>query len=260
MEVCMIASGSKGNSFYIKTDDARILIDVGISKKRIVNWFLENNIEEKLDAILVSHEHIDHINGLVLTQKHFNCPVYLTNGTYEGAVNKCDKIKDIDVRFITNLDEFKINSTIIKSFPIFHDAIDPTAFIVENEGKKLVYITDTGYVHLKFYELISNADIYVMETNHDPAMLMNCKTRPYHTLIRILGDHGHMSNTDGIDTLTSVMGDKTKIVFYAHISEECNDVDIIKSCSDSAFNELGIDDSKILFIYTSQLSSKVIKI
>lgn len=260
MKVCMIASGSKGNSFYIQTKDAKIIIDAGISRKRIISWFKENNIEETLDAILITHEHVDHISGLCLTAKHFNCPVYLTAGTYEGAIKKYENINSLDVRYINNLDEFKINDTVIKSIPTFHDALDPNGYIIEADSKKLVYITDTGYVHLKFYEIISNADIYVMETNHDPEMLMSCKTRPYHTLIRILGDHGHLSNADGIDVLSSVMGENTKVVFYAHISEECNMPDLVKLESVNKFKNLGMDVSNIKFIYASQISSEVIEV
>ncbi|MGM9971823.1 MAG: MBL fold metallo-hydrolase [Anaeroplasmataceae bacterium] len=260
MKVCMIASGSKGNACYVETDDSKFIIDAGISKKRIITWFKDNNIEESIDAILVTHEHVDHISGLALIAKHFNCPVYLTEGTYEGAIKKNDSIKDIDARFIKNSDEFLINNTIIKSIPTFHDALDPNGYLIQSKDTKLVYITDTGYVHLKFYELISNADIYVIETNHDPQMLMSCKTRPYQTLIRILGDHGHMSNADGIDTLSTVMGDKTKIVFYAHISEECNLVDLIKLESTNRFESLGMDVSNVKFIYTSQLATEVVEV
>lgn len=256
----MIASGSKGNSFFIETSDSRILIDAGISKKRVLAWFSENNIEQRLDAILVTHEHTDHISGLALVAKAFDCPTYMTKGTFEESVKKYPKINDINIRIINNLDEFLINNTKVTSIPTFHDALDPTGYMVEDNGQKLVYITDTGYVHLKFYELISNADIYVMETNHDPEMLMSCTSRPYNTKIRILGDHGHMSNADGIDTLSSVMGDKTKHVFYAHISEECNLVDLVLLESKNKFESLGMDVSDVDFIITSQIPSKVVEI
>ncbi len=258
MKICVLASGSKGNCTYIEAGNTRILIDAGISKKRLLEVLEKNKINyDKIDAILVTHEHVDHVSGLGAILKFFGCGLYITKRTHQYLEEKYkDKISCSNVIYVANDEEFKINDVIIRTIPIFHDACDPVAFIVEHNDKKIVYITDTGYVHQKHLEAISNADVYVFECNHDPEILMN-SDRPYQTKMRILGNHGHLSNEDALYILSQVIGNRTKRVFYAHISEECNLYEIIELTSKRVFSSIGVDVSEIDFIYTSQSSTKV---
>ena len=261
----MIASGSKGNACYIESNNTKIIIDCGISFKRIVSFFNENNIEMDIDAMLITHEHIDHVNGLKLFGKNVGAPVYMTPGTKEGIIEKYTKdgkspIDFNDIHIINNNEKILINELEIQAIPLSHDVYDPIGFIIRDSNTKAVYITDTGYVPERYYEALSDADIYVMETNHDPVLLMQCEKRPYETRIRILGDKGHLSNDDALELLAHIIGNNTKLIFYAHISEECNLPELISASANKTFKSHNMDVSKIKFIYTSQKSTEVFDI
>ncbi len=259
MEIGIIASGSKGNSCYIKAGNTKLIIDAGISKKRIISYLEENNIEPNISGVMVTHEHVDHISGLTTLMKELECPLYVTRGTYDGILKKngSHSLDCVDVRFIGQNEEFNINDVVITALPTSHDANEPNGYMIEHNEKKVVYITDTGYIRSDLLPIISNADIYVMETNHDPELLMACEKRPYFLKQRIIGDEGHMSNEDAIYNLCHIISQKTKIIFYAHISEDCNLNEIISSTAKKIYNEMGMDVSDIEFIYTSQIPSKV---
>lgn len=261
MKITMIASGSKGNMCYIESNEAKIIIDCGISYKRIVKYFENHNLSYDIDAVLITHEHGDHVSGLKNFVKSIKCPVYMTKGTMVGIKEKYSKNGDfpfdaMNLEIISHDDEFDIKDIHVKAIPLSHDVYDPTGFILTSCESKIVYITDTGYVPSVFYEDISNATCYVMETNHDPAMLMQCTKRPYETRVRILGDKGHLSNEDAIDLLAHIIGDRTKLVFYAHISEECNLWNLIDAESKRIFKSYQMDVSNIKFVYTSQLATE----
>ena len=262
MKIAMVASGSKGNMCYIESEGTKILIDAGISCKRLTKFLDDNKIEGNFSGILITHEHTDHISGLLQITKKYKCPLYMTEGTRRGIREKSNGISIIDnndIRIIGQRESFEIGDFFIESFPTFHDVYEPCCYKVTAQNKSIVYITDTGYVPTAFYELLSNASCYVMEVNHDPELLMN-SSRPYETRVRILGDSGHLSNEDGLDLLSHIMGENTKVVFYAHISEECNLWNIIESESKRIYEGYSLDVSGIRFIYTNQLSTEVISL
>ncbi len=259
MKISMIASGSKGNMCLIQSEKTKILIDAGISCKRLTLYLTENSIEPSFDGILITHEHVDHISGLFQISKKYKCPIYMTKGTKKGILERShgnEIINNNDIRIIGQKESFDINDIHIESFPTFHDVYEPCCYRVECGESKIVYITDTGYVPTAFYEFLSNADCYVMEVNHDPELLMT-SSRPYETRVRILGDTGHLSNEDGLELLSHIMGDKTHLVFYAHISEECNLWNIIESEAKRIYTEYSLDVSNVKFVYTNQLPTEV---
>ena len=148
-----------------------------------------------------------------------------------------------------------VNDVFVKIIPTFHDALESIGFVFENEKKRIVYITDTGYVHHNVFEYISNAECYVLESNHDPELLRH-SSRPYSTIVRILSDHGHLSNEDSAVVLASVMGDKTKLVMHAHISQECNLTQVLTATRDKVLSDYGLDVSGVNFVILSPLPSK----
>lgn len=229
MKVVVIASGSKGNSTYIEEDGFSILIDAGISYKRINEAINSYGVP---NAIFITHEHNDHISSLRIVANKYNIPVYISKKTYD-ALPMCQK--DINAHFIKTNDVIFIGNLKILAIPIFHDAKDPLGFVVSTKNKKLVYITDTGYVHSSIFQEIKNADAYILESNHDPDVLMNSE-RTFELKRRILGDRGHLCNEDSAYLLCEVLGDKTKVIVHAHISLECN------------FNELIINTMKQIFM------------
>ena len=275
MRVKVLASGSTGNCTYVETCDHKILIDVGISKKAIDQALAEVGVNfSEIDTILITHEHDDHIKslGAVLRKSEVTC--YMTTGTYNAImVGKNETVKQLlpkkmDSGYIILLNRLEksinypdifLDNTMINVLPTFHDAAESVGYKIISNNKSVVYITDTGYVHNSLYEIICNSECYVLEFNHDPHVLM-ASSRPLSLKRRILSEHGHLSNEDAFITLTKVMGEKTKLVFYAHISQECNLVEIIELTRKKVMNSLGIDDSAINYIHTSFSSTEVYEI
>ena len=140
---------------------------------------------------------------------------------------------------------------LVEPIPTFHDASESVGFIFKENDKKLVYITDTGYVHNNLFDKIANADAYVLESNHDHTLLMNDPHRPLSLKLRIISDHGHMSNEDSMVLLAKLMSDKTKLVMHAHISQECNLTQIIELTRKKVFEDYGLDTTGIKFVITS---------
>jgi phosphoribosyl 1,2-cyclic phosphodiesterase len=228
MIVKVLASGSKGNVTLIETANTKILIDFGLSYKATKLKLEEVNVNiDEIDAIFITHEHSDHIKGIKTFINKQNVPIYLSKGTYEGLISKQIGIQYDQYRIIQDNEDIVIKDFLIHSFPVSHDAREPFGYVVYEDNKKLVYLTDTGFVSQKVEDKIKDADIYILETNHNVELLM-CTNRPWHLKQRILGDFGHLCNEDALEVLYRVKGENTKYVYLAHISEEANNHDLIK--------------------------------
>ena len=214
MKVCVLSSGSKGNTTYIESDNAKILIDVGNTTKYIKEKLGKLGVEPvELDAILITHTHVDHVKGLKVLEKKYNIPVYMTENMY-NCVNGLDKYQLLS-------DEFNIKDIHVNAIRTSHDTEDSRGYILTNNNSSIVYITDTGYINKKYFDLLSNKDLYIMESNHDVEMLSN-GNYPFRLRQRILSDKGHLSNYDSAKYLSYFIGDNTKYILLAHLSEENN--------------------------------------
>lgn len=235
MKVIVLSSGSKGNTTYIESDKAKILIDAGNTCKYIINKFEELKINpNELDAILITHTHIDHIGGLKTLIKKINPCIYFSEKMqsyldYVGNYQLIDK------------EQFIIKDMIIDVIKTSHDTEDSMGYIISSNNKSIVYITDTGYINRKYFELLRNRDFYIMESNHDIEMLNN-SSYPFATRQRILSDKGHLSNYDSAKYLANFIGDKTKYIVLAHLSHENNTYEL-------AYNTLRerLDSEEIVF-------------
>ena len=215
MKVSVLSSGSKGNTTYIETKEAKILIDAGNSSKYILDKLIELNIEPKeIDAILITHTHTDHIKGLPVLTKKINPCIYMT----EKMQPYLDYINN---NYIIKEDKIKLKDIEINVIKTSHDTEDSVGYIINNNNKSVVYITDTGYINRKYFNLLKNHEMYIMESNHDVEMLSNGKY-PFELRQRILSDKGHLSNYDSAKYLAKFIGDKTKYILLAHLSEENN--------------------------------------
>lgn len=215
MKVSVLSSGSKGNTTYIETNNTKILIDAGNSSKYIIDTLKEINVNvEDLNAIFITHVHVDHIKGLQTLLKRINPEVYIT----EKMLPYLDYLTNYKLIEKDNIKYQDLEINVIKTS---HDTEDSVGYIVTNNNKSIVYITDTGYINKKYYDILSNREIYIMESNHDIEMLNNGKY-PFELRQRILSDKGHLSNYDSAKYLSQFMGKKTKYIVLAHLSEENN--------------------------------------
>ena len=240
MRVSVLSSGSKGNTTYIESKNAKILIDVGNTAKYIKEKLEDIGVEpEELDAVLITHTHIDHVKGLKVFEKKYNIPVYLTDIMLK-SLDFIDKYVLLD-------DEFDIKDIHINSIKTSHDAPDSRGYVLSSENKSVVYITDTGYINKKYFDILKNRNLYIMESNHDVEMLNN-GNYPFSLRQRILSDKGHLSNYDSAKYLCSFIGDNTKYVLLAHLSEDNNTEELAYETLVSRMNKNNIHINNIILL------------
>ena len=224
MNLCSIASGSSGNCIYTGTDKTGILIDVGISAKRIEQGLasVDRNIKD-IKGIFISHEHSDHIKGLgVLARKH-HIPIYGTKGTIQ-AIKNCASLGEIDAELYREIrpdENITIEDLVIQPFRISHDAAEPVAYRMECGKKSAAIATDLGFYNQKIVDKLQNLDVLLLESNHDTHMV-EVGGYPYHLKQRILSDRGHLSNESAGKLLCHLLHDDLKAVFLGHLSKENN--------------------------------------
>ena len=203
MQICSIASGSSGNCIYIGDGDSRILIDAGVSRKRIVDGLRSIHVApESLDAILVTHEHTDHIQGIPMMTKYFHVPVYGTAGTLNGIRQKDSKgLVTMEHLYQVYADRpVKIGSLEVMPFHMSHDAADPVCYTVEASGHKVGMATDLGVYDDYTVSHLEGCEVIMLEANHDISML-EAGPYPYSLKCRILGERGHLSKENNCPEL-----------------------------------------------------------
>jgi len=224
MRLCSIASGSSGNCIYVGSDSTHLLVDTGISKKRIEESLVELEVKgEELNGILITHEHSDHIQGLGVFCRKYEVPIYATKGTIAGicACKTLGKMPEGLFREISSDETFGVGDLTVKPFAISHDANEPTGFRIEQEQKAVAVATDLGIYDDYIVENLKGLDAVVLEANHDIHML-EVGPYPYPLKRRVLGDHGHLSNELSGRLLCKILHDKMKHVVLGHLSRENN--------------------------------------
>ncbi len=220
VSVCVLASGSCGNCIFISDGKTSILFDAGLSGIEIEKRMKSRSIcPEKIDAIVVSHEHSDHIKGVGILSRRYKIPVYISPKTYESASPKLGKIDSI-INFHCG-SGFKINGFKIHPFPISHDAVDPAGFTIIKNGVKVAVATDLGKVTNVVKEHLKGSAILILEANHDPDMLAN-GPYPWSLKQRVKGRCGHLSNFESRDLLMELNHKELCYVVLAHLSEKNN--------------------------------------
>lgn len=247
MRFSVLASGSKGNCTYLETDKQKILIDMGTTTKYIENTLIELGIEpNSIDSIFITHDHKDHISALNVFLKKYHPNIYMTKKLKEALDSKIKIDNFIPLEDNFNIGELKLN--VIKTS---HDASDSVGFIFETINSSLVYITDTGYINVKYFDSLKNKKTYIFESNHDVEMLMNGKYR-YDLKVRILGDRGHLSNEMSSNYLSTFIGDETKYIVLAHLSEENNTEEKAYETLQKKLIESNIKNKKIIIAKQSE--------
>ncbi len=224
MRMCSIASGSSGNCIYIGSDNTHLLVDTGISKKRIEAGLKELEIKgEELKGILVTHEHSDHIQGLGVFSRKYEIPVYATPGTIEGikSYSGLGRMPEGLLHPIQTDQRFSLGDITIDPFAISHDANEPAGYRMECGGKSAAVATDLGIYTDYVVGKLQNLDAVLLEANHDVHML-EVGAYPYYLKQRILGDKGHLSNELSGRLLCDILHDNLKHIVLGHLSKENN--------------------------------------
>ncbi|MBW1889014.1 MAG: MBL fold metallo-hydrolase [Deltaproteobacteria bacterium] len=220
LSVCMLASGSKGNAVYISDGGTTLLIDAGLSGVEIERRLQAHSLDPRnIDAMIVSHEHADHIRGVGILSRRFNIPVYISKKTGREASTTIGNIGDM--RTFSCGHSFSINSLEVHPFSTTHDAEDPAGFTISRNGQKIGIATDLGIATAMVKQNLKGCNLLILEANHDPEMLMN-GPYPWPLKQRIKGRTGHLSNQASGELLSELKHDKLQHVILAHLSETNN--------------------------------------
>lgn len=214
----MLGSGSKGNGTLVEAGGARVLVDCGFAVRE-VEWRAERLGFDlaSLDAILVTHEHGDHLGGVARLARAYGLPVHLTRGSYAGWHDK----EVADVRFITPHEAFHIGALTVRPFPVPHDAKEPCHFVFEFGGRKLGVVSDLGAITQHVRYVLSDCDALLLEANHDVGMLAR---GPYPPRLkqRVGGGLGHLSNEQAAGLIRVVQKTRLQHLVLTHLSEQNN--------------------------------------
>jgi len=248
LDICPLFSGSSGNSTYLSFGNTKILIDAGVSCKRVCEALsmLEVRANE-LSAIVVTHEHIDHIKGIGLLSRKYDIPVYANELTWEAMLGVVGPIADKNMRVFQTGMDFFVKDVCIRPFSISHDAADPVGYSFSAKGKKVSIVTDIGYMPADVIEAVSYSDLLIIEANHDIDML-TAGRYPYHLKRRILSTKGHLSNEACANALVKLYEKNVKRVLLGHMSKENNAAEVAFCTIESILSENGIVEGKDMFI------------
>lgn len=249
---CPLASGSKGNSIFVGTKNTRILIDAGLRAKPLLERLAEIGVSpDTLQAILVTHEHIDHIAGIAVLAEKFKIPVFANADTAKGIVDALGFRPPFKI-FSTG-DPFCFGDLEILPFSIPHDTLDPVAFTIRTSALKMGFCADLGVATSLIRKHLELCDYLYLEANHEPSMVHSC-ARPQVYKTRVLGKQGHLSNVDCGKLLAAVFHSNLKHVHLAHLSSECNTEEVALQV---VRQELGILEVPLSIAYQDRVSKPI---
>ncbi|MFP4039881.1 MAG: MBL fold metallo-hydrolase [Desulfosudaceae bacterium] len=235
--LCVLASGSRGNATYISDGETSLLIDAGLSGVEIKRRLAVRGISpDDLNAIVVSHEHNDHIQGVGVLARRYDLPVYISRATAAAAMKQLKTIGEY--RYFECGREFSINQLTVHPFSLSHDAADPAGFTISRQELKIGLATDLGVATAMVRSRLRKCDILVVEANHDPDMLLG-GTYPWAVKQRIKGRTGHLSNQDSRALLAEIKHDRLAHVVLAHLSQDNNTCEKALAMAGTALNNSG---------------------
>lgn len=237
IKFCSLFSGSSGNALFIGTENTKLLIDAGLSAKRVLEALCsigENPAE--LSAVLISHEHVDHVRGAGIISRKQNIPIYANEATWAAMESGLGPVKVENMQAFCTGSEFEIGDICIRPFSIPHDAAEPVGFNFHAEGKKLTTATDIGHVTDELLENIVDSDLLLLESNHDVEML-RVGPYPWPLKKRILGDNGHLSNEMAAKIIAYMAEKGGRQFILGHLSKENNFPELAYQTTYNALSE-----------------------
>lgn len=254
MRVCVLGSGSGGNSTYVASETTAILIDAGLSGRATGLRLAECHASaESIQAICVTHEHSDHTSGLAVLHRGGQVKLYANHATVEGIESRAGNEKKLQWNIFSTGSNFVIGDLSIDPFSVPHDAYDPVGFIVRCGETRVGVVTDMGVVTVLIRERLRACNVLVIESNHDEQMLKEAD-RPWHLKQRIAGRQGHLSNQHAAELLSEIAGPHLKAVFLAHLSSECNSPELALSTVSAALKAKGYPQVRVMVAPSDQVS------
>lgn len=240
---CPLRSGSSGNALFVQAGNTRVLVDAGLSGRTVEQALTEVGVSpDSLNAILVSHEHADHIRGVGVLSRRYNLPVYATEKTWL-AMETCQGMAGIalrDRRVLGAGQDFYVRDLAVSPFSIPHDAADPVGYSLHFGGRKLCVATDLGHLSLSWLTALSGANLALLEANHDPGLLDRSVRYPAYLKRRILSRNGHLSNEDCGTAVVRLAKRGTRHFILGHLSAETNTPALASQTVSAALSAAGL--------------------
>ncbi len=238
VQLTILGSGSGGNSAYLEAGDTRLLIDAGLSGRQIRQRLLSiGRAPENLSGILVTHDHWDHTQGLAVLAARLQIPVFCNRQTREAIEAQLQA--RCQARIFETGATFDLGEAVVETFTVPHDASDPVGFLIRTVAGNLGFLTDLGHATRLVVQRVRTANVLVLETNHDVAMLQNDPRRPWSLKQRILSRHGHLSNEAAADALQDIVTDGLRQVYLAHLSRDCNRPELAREVVQTRLESMG---------------------
>lgn len=243
-KLTILGSGSAGNSAYLETDEARVLVDCGFSPRQIrLRLAGIGRAPENLTAILITHEHSDHIQGLVGIAEKLRIPVYCNRATMDEIVRNFGG--QMDFRLFVTGGGFEVGDIAVETFAVPHDAQDPVGFVLRTNAGTFGFATDLGHMTKLVVERTRTANVLVLESNHDVKMLQDCPHRSWSLKQRILSRHGHLSNEASADGVAEITCDNLRHLYLGHLSRDCNKPEIAFGVMQKRLNQIGANHVRL---------------
>lgn len=257
MKFCSLYSGSSGNCQFIKTENTKILVDAGLSGKRVQEAICsigESPVD--IQGIFITHEHIDHIQSAGILSRRFNIPIYANEKTWLAMRSSIGEVKSENIKIIEDCVE--VGDLFVQAFDISHDAVNPVGYKIFHKNKKISLLTDTGCVTDAIKKHIEDSDLLLIESNHDEDMVL-VGSYPWPLKKRVLGEFGHMSNELAGRLLAEILKKGSEIVLLGHLSRENNFPELAYKTVENILNEnnIFVKDGLILDMTYRDRASKV---
>ncbi len=260
-QLTILGSGSSGNCAYLETETTRLLVDAGFSGKQIEERMASiGKTPSQLHAILISHEHSDHIQGLRVLAAKYRIPIYtnrltraaILEGLSTATSHTAAKEASFDWRIFEVGQRFALGGFDIEPFSVPHDASDPMGFLIYCGNRCIVFLNDLGHITELVLNKARQADILILETNHDLKLLQNDPHRPWALKQRISSRHGHLSNEAAAIALGAIVNKRLQHVYLWHLSQDCNRPELAKAVIQNKLSEIGAAHVRVTVTHQQQ--------
>jgi phosphoribosyl 1,2-cyclic phosphodiesterase len=255
MEVCVLASGSKGNSIYVAGGGTALLVDAGLSAREMVARLRRAGIApESIQALLITHDHEDHCRGVEVFSRKYPVRLFANEGTAAGVEARCPGF-DREWEIFETASAFEVGSLRVEAFTVPHDAADPVGFVFDDGASRLCVVTDLGQATPLVGAKLARCHAAIVESNHDSDMLMQ-SDRPWALKTRIAGRSGHLSNDDAAELMAASIPEQMHTLLLAHLSEECNTPALALNTMRRALGGAGRPDVRVEVLSQTQVSAR----